>query len=365
MDDKLRNQWLWGASIITVSLVFIYFVLHFLIGDGAENVYLQKDQLAIINTFIVQDDTVCHTNDSLEITPAGGGAGVAKANTNAASPDAGKVRLIKDYILKTVDNLDPKTVDDLFETYCLTQLITVLPYYPFRVKSFFWLVGNKVLLEVTFWSLFGLIASLMYSITMLRRINKYMIREHIGKLFYTPFICIVIYLALNALMNSGSISLTGVGKSVIVLSFILGFFTRRAVLLLDKIKDLILPKTQETIDADNELRNKYPNEIRGKVTASSLGDDDFERMRKSIRITAERNYTGEDKQSIYSITENLSETNTFSFNSLLSGIYVIYCFGILDSQRYECRLTVPMEDTDAPMVLEIDLKKVDDSAPKD
>jgi hypothetical protein len=364
MDDKLRNQWLLGASITTVSLVVLYFVLHLLIGGGAENVYLQKDQLAIINTFIVQPDTASYTNDSATTT-VGRVAVLQKAGSMGIAPETGKVRLIKDYILKTVDNLDPKEVDQLFETYSLTRLITVLPYYPFRVKSFFWLVGNKVLLEVAFWSLFGLIASLMYSVTMLRRINKYMIREHIGKLFYTPFICIVIYLALNALMNSGSISLTGVGKSVIVLSFILGFFTRRAILLLDKIKDLILPKTQETIDTDNELRNKYPNEIRGKVGVSSLSSEDFARMRNSIRITAERNCTGEDTKSIYSITENLSDKNTFSFNTLLSGIYHLYCYGELDSQRYECTLTVPMEDSDAPMNLDIDLKKVEDSAPKD
>lgn len=368
---KIRRKWLIWASSLTVVLVAFYFTLHFIVGGGAENIYLQKDQLSIINTFIVQSDTVILAIDSpkASVTDKASVSDKPKVSEKASvtvnakalpkTSDSYKEVLIKDYIKKCINGVDDKDIDQLFKTYRLNQLITVLPYYPFKVNSFFWLIGNKVLLEVAFWSLFGLIASLMYSVTTLRNMNEFMIREHIGKVFYTPFICIVIYLALNALMNSGSISLTGVGKSVIVLSFILGFFTRRAILLLEKIKDLILPKTPETIEADNELRNKYPNEIKGTVTVSSLNGDDLLKIKKNIQITAERNCTGEDKQSYYKITENLDEDGKFSFNTLKSGIYHIECHGEINSEKYESKMTIPMEDSDVPIRLKIDLVKVE------
>ncbi len=339
----LKSIWLASVVLITTILIVTYIVLHLQIG-GKEEIYLNKDQLSAVTALITQQD-------SIEIT------------------EMQKDSLIYDYLINSV-LVEKKDANSLLKTYNSTQLLVVLPTYPFKVKSFFWFTSKGlVLLEIVFWSLFGLIASLLYGVTLQRSFNEAMIKEHIGKFFYTPFICIVIYLSINALTNQGSITLEGIGSGTIVLSFILGFFTRRAVLLLARIKDLILPKTPDVIEADNEIRNMYPNEIKGAVTAKDLSVDDWELLRKTIKISAERNYTGEDKESYYKLEENLSKDGTFSFNSLLAGIYQIECKGTLNSKAYTSKMTIPMQDSDVPVCVDIVLDEVettpdDPSVPK-
>lgn len=337
IKEHIKTIWLFSVSVLTILLVVTYFILHHY-SKGEDQILLNQDQLSVVTTLITQN------LDSVKI-----------------SDDAKKV-LIDDYLSKNLPVKD-SVVDKLLMTYSLNQLIIVLPTYPFKIKSYFWLNGNRVLMEVVFWSLFGLIASLMFSVTSLRGFKEEFIPEHIGKLFYTPFVCIIIYLALNALMNSGTVSLAGVGKSVIVLSFILGFFTRRAILLLVKIKDLILPKTQDTIDADNEIRNMYPNEIKGTVTINSIPKEKFDEVKRNIKISIERKGTGNDKESYYLITENINADGKFNFNSLLSGIYNLKCSMEVDSVIYEKKMTVPLQDADLPIELELDLEKVEPVQP--
>jgi hypothetical protein len=336
IKDHLKSIWLISVSALTILLVVTYFILHHYY-KGEDQILLNKDQLSVITALITQ-------NDSIKTT------------------DAQKKLLINDYLSQNLPAKDT-VVDHLLKTYGLNQLITVLPTYPIKIKSYFWLSGGWVLMEVVFWSLFGLIAALLYSVTTLRGFNEVMIREHVGKFFYTPFICIIIYLALNALMNSGSISLKGVGNGVIVLSFILGFFTRRAILLLVKIKDLILPKTQDVADSDNQIRNMYPNEIKGTVTISSLSKEIFEKIRKAIKITAERNGTPEDKDSYYLITESINKDSKFSFNSLLPGDYKVSCYVEVDSVKYGKEVTIPVKDSDLPFEIILDLVKIEEKPP--
>jgi hypothetical protein len=332
IKKHIKAVWLISVSLITIAMVITYFILHSN-NQGEEQVLLNKDQLSVITSLITQNQDSVKTDDTA------------------------KKILIEDYLSKNLPVSDSLVVK-LLKTYSLNQLIIVLPTYPFRIKSYFWLSGNWVLMEVVFWSLFGLIASLMFTVTTIRGFKEELISEHVGKFFYTPFICIIIYLALNALVNNGSISLAGVGKSVIVLSFVLGFFTRRAILLLVRIKDLILPKTQEVIDSDNELRNKYPNEIKGTVTNNSITKDQFEKLKRNVKVTIERKGREDDKDSYFLITENLNPEGKFYFNSLLAGVYNVECCMEVDSDKYEKKITVPLSDTDVPVELEMNLEKV-------
>jgi hypothetical protein len=56
-----------------------------------------------------------------------------------------------------------------------------------------------------------------------------------------PVISLVIYFSINRLISDGATSMAEFSHGTIVLSFILGFFSRRAIELIDKIKELILP----------------------------------------------------------------------------------------------------------------------------
>lgn len=218
MNNMTKNTWLIWASTVSCLIIGLYLTLHAISDKEGEKVRLNSQQLSAISTII---------GNASDTLPA----------------DQKKVKkLIVHYLEDALAMKNSYEVDSIVSGYQLHQLPAVLPSYNFTTRSFFWLSGKWVLVEVIFWSLFGLIANLMYKVTIAENFDPTRIPEHIGKLFYTPIASLVVYLALSALVNDGSISLDGVSEHAIVLSFILGFFTERTIILIGKIKDIILPQ---------------------------------------------------------------------------------------------------------------------------
>lgn len=249
---QTKLSWLAWTSCFSILFIATYIICH-QFKDGEERVSLNKEQLSAINSIIATSsqesnqapvtplptDTTVHSTDTTAYT-----AKLASSVPGIASEAKLKQHVIT-YINDALDLRNPKSLVALVNSYDIVHLQAILPTYRFRVNSFFWLTGKKLLLEVVFWSIFGLIANLMYSVTTASVFDPKRVPEHIGKVFYTPFMTIIIYLSVNALTNSGSITFEGVGKNVVVLSFILGFFTKRSIELLKKVRDLVLPAEQE------------------------------------------------------------------------------------------------------------------------
>lgn len=322
---KIKNDpksiWLIWASFISLFVIGIYIFLHLII-KGQEEIYLNKYQLNAINTMIA------NTKDTL------------------------KTQVLIINYLKTIlpieNNRDTK---EFIETYSIDNISTILPTYPFKVKSFFWLTGSFLFLEIVFWSLFGLMANLMYGVTIAEKFEKKRVPEHIGKIFYAPFCSIVIYLSLNALINSGSISLEGVGKSVIVLSFILGFFTRRTILLLNKIKNLILPEEKEDEENGKDLPKSILNEIKGTIKVDKISDEIFQKYieRAVLKITSlTTNHTA---------VINSDKGGMFSFKNIPTGNYRIEAELVIDKTRYYEESQIQISNDTKPIKVNLSLKK--------
>ncbi|MBC7892480.1 MAG: hypothetical protein H7Y12_09725 [Sphingobacteriaceae bacterium] len=124
------------------------------------------------------------------------------------------------------------------------ELRTALTDYPLRVKSYFWLADTWIYTEILFWSIFGVLASLLYSVSEALREGKAFDRSevpsHWAKLAYTPFSVLIIYLSIN-LFGESSLNNVAFSAWQIVLAFVLGFFSRRTMDLLDRVKELIFP----------------------------------------------------------------------------------------------------------------------------
>jgi hypothetical protein len=119
--NNLKCIWLIWASVITIVLIAVYFFLHLnLKEEGHELVSLNKEQLTMINSFIAQKSDTTKTTE-----------------------------LIVNYLEKILPEHEDN-IEGLVNMYTHEQLITVLPNYPFKIKSFFWLTGSKILLEVAF-----------------------------------------------------------------------------------------------------------------------------------------------------------------------------------------------------------------------
>jgi len=163
-------------------------------------------------------------------------------------------------ILKSFDN-DPVRVNKYLEGFGITETLTSNTVEPFisnlngrsfEIKSFFWFKGDLIYLEVLLWALFGVLCNTLYHSSEFLKDKKFSSDENIvylAKIIYAPIISLVIVFSFNSISsNNGLISNNSYG--VIVVSFILGFFSGRSIVFLDKLKDLIIPGSLKKDRAD-------------------------------------------------------------------------------------------------------------------
>lgn len=123
----------------------------------------------------------------------------------------------------------------------------------FHERSYFFLQDYFVLLEILMVSLLGAICNSLYYISEFSRKNKFKDLEtevYFVKLLYAPVITTIIYLGIDLLGSDYHIQAST--ANTIVFAFILGYFSGRAIELLNKIKDLVLPIKQNNLDATDE-----------------------------------------------------------------------------------------------------------------
>lgn len=144
-----------------------------------------------------------------------------------------------------------------YERLPLRELKTFLQNIRITQKSIFWLNSEQALLEVVFWSLFGVLCSLLFHGTEAIRLGAFDPKEqsvHWGKLIYSPIITVIIIFSSDVLLSEGDINLDGFSYWIIVWSFILGFYSRRAIDLLDRVKDLVFrssPAKEDNVTAES------------------------------------------------------------------------------------------------------------------
>ncbi|WP_462254295.1 carboxypeptidase-like regulatory domain-containing protein [Ekhidna sp.] len=217
--------------------------------------------------------------------------------------------------------------------------------------SIFWLDSKWVLIEVLVWSLFGVLCSLLFHGSEAVRNNKFDPKEiavHYSKLVYSPVITVVIIFSGNVLVNDGAISVDGISYWVIVLSFILGFYSRRAIDLLDRIKDLIFrssdPKKEESevqltlngsIDFDPSVTAPPVKEISNATILLQSASSDFE-----------------------SDIINPDSKGAFSFSGLTPDEYSIAVELIVNNKEYEIQTTIKLDEASSEGVFEILLIEV-------
>ncbi len=324
--NKQKITWLIFASILSIATIWLYLCLHNS-NPGEKIEYLNKDQISAIHTITkvpqdIPEDQLPQVNRKLK-------------------------KSLQFYLLDLMTYSDNKQVEQLVDNYSLDELNLLLPNFPFKVKSFFWLRNPYILLEIVFWSLFGLMANLMYSVTLTTSFDKNRIPEHIGKIFYTPFSAIIIYLSFNALTNEGSISLDGIGHNVIVLSFILGFFTRRTILLIGKVKDLILPSS------DTTTAPATPNNIlSGQIDLASIPEDAQSLIEETSVIL--KALSGNYEQTI-----QVDKTGNYTLEHIPNGDYSLTHKLHTDTGDFLAESNPKIIALKQPLQLEIELKKIE------
>lgn len=234
-----QDAWLKKISTLIVVLLLLYIIPHFFVA-GERTAMLSSSQLAGISTLIGESDTI---------------------------PKRQVIVKIASYVVSSLDETVLTDFQKLLEPYETREFVTVLSAAKIKLTSFFWLHGAGQFVEIIFWSIFGVLASVLYTGSEAIRLKDFKSREiavHIAKIFYAPLCSIIIILSISVLSGNGDVSMDIFQFWLIVLSFILGFFSGRTVELLNRLKDLLLPVGRI---ADTISETKF--ELRGVVTAEA------------------------------------------------------------------------------------------------
>ncbi|MBL0745941.1 hypothetical protein [Chryseolinea lacunae] len=211
-----QDKWLRSVVILVSILTIAYIVPHFF-KDGERTISIESPQLSGISALIAKSDSI---------------------------PKEKVIEKIEIYLGGAIDEPILTDIPSLLRPYDIKEFITVLTSVKLKLRSFFWLGGPYQAFEIIFWSIFGVLASILYTGSEAIRDKDFRSNEvavHVAKLFYAPLCTIVIILSIGVLSANGDVSIEKFQYWLIVLSFILGFFSGRTVELLNRIKDLILP----------------------------------------------------------------------------------------------------------------------------
>lgn len=241
--------WQLTLCVLLSLVVSSYIVSHNGRQYGHEWVQLDKTQLNTINKYLVQfpDDTL-KTQDSV------------RQQRNQLL----MLFINKEYFGK-VDSAHLALVNSLLSSTPTKDCLDVLTSTKIKCKSFFWLSDSYVYIEALFWSMMGVLVSLIYYVSLANSrgsnlggdddagtFNPSQVPSQIAKLFYAPACTIVLILGYHYLSDkSGNMVDISVNKGLIVFAFIAGFFSGRVMKFLDRLKELLLPYSPTAASTSN------------------------------------------------------------------------------------------------------------------
>ncbi len=254
---------LWLLAAIYVVLIAVYIILHSCCIEGSRLERISADDVKIIRDSIeslksrMDKDIAAIKADFLDVA--------AKKDTIALKKHKeDSIRAhYRELALKQIDIYLPEKYKNDFigkvwiinasiKDKSLMEISAIAPDITIPLRSYFWFGNEFKYFEVIFWSLFGVLCSLLFVCSEGLRNGKFNENEEFiywAKLFYTPAIALIIiwgYKQFVMPQTAGSkIEIDESSYGLLVASFIIGFFSRRGIDLLTKIKDVIMPSGQD------------------------------------------------------------------------------------------------------------------------
>lgn len=293
------NYWTakrWFTTLVVLLMAWggVYVLLH---ADeerkGYEYVSFSKNQIRQINGILTTESSILQSfddqqvaasaNDSLyplsESTPAPDKYQTEAATHSAYTPCNLECRTDKVmlYINSEYENgiSDDQlaTIRKYISTFGPEQVGIFLADHKVKVRSYFWLTGPSVYIEIIFWVIFGVICSLLFSVgNVVRRtdkagFNSNQIIYQVAKLFYAPFSAIIIVLAYSYFKNSTTLNIDA-SEGVIVFAFVAGLYSGRVMNFFDKAKQVLLPSGSHEVNGTEVVRETPSPVVDSKETKS-------------------------------------------------------------------------------------------------
>ena len=198
-----------------------------------------------------------------------------------------KYRRALNYIDNEFNNKIDTTQRDSLNSYLSSaqdlEAVSFLSEVRLQVKSYFWLTGPAVYFEIAFWSVFGVICSLLFNLGVVGKdsttdpnnpasqFDSTEIPYQFAKILYTPLATLAIVLGYN-FFNDANIADISSSKGVIVFAFIGGFYSSRLIAFLDRLKEIILPNSGASTFTPSSRASTTPNPLDTVTLTLNLDD---------------------------------------------------------------------------------------------
>ncbi|MBK7233668.1 MAG: hypothetical protein IPH93_15745 [Saprospiraceae bacterium] len=256
---------------------------------GKENILLSKSQMATIKLYLdMFPDTI--KIDSLY---------PSKIKSARAKRDSLILEFLNISYDNKLDSFQKNQIQFILSQTNSKDAFQYLSQLRLLVKSPFWLTGSDVYFEAFFWSLFGVLVSLIYYVSLANaKVNSEDIDGfdpnevpgQIAKMFYAPACTIVLVLGYHFLSEvSDNMVDISVNKGLIVFSFICGFYSGRVMKFMDRLKELLLPIGSGDPNSQMEVSKKanitVSLKLASNMTDQLLAADIIEKGFKSAEVT--------------------------------------------------------------------------------
>ncbi len=243
-------EWLMTLCIIFTVTAITYVLLH-LYHEGTDHKKLDNVQLlGIDNVLANHPDTISakfkNSTDSVR---------KAALRTQRKERDWAIFNFLRNEYDGRIDEYRLTRLDNLLIGFNNKDTKAYLTDSELIITDYFWFTGSLTYVEVLFWALMGVLISLIYYISLANRqqskeagdvdsgaFDPAEISGQVSKMFYAPVCALVLVLGYN-LLTAGNSKMTdiSIGKGLLLFSFISGFFSGRVMKFLDRLKDLVLP----------------------------------------------------------------------------------------------------------------------------
>jgi hypothetical protein len=261
------GKWFRFLSFFLLCWIGLYLITHYSkVHEGYMNLRLNAQQLDQVNKILYTNDEVSTATNTIRvdsvITDTSRKDGLIKTSVRTvAAPeyiynkcnDSTKVNKAMLFIRSEFDNNIKEEQLEIIKQYISSfgaqEVGTFLLNIKLKIKSYFWLTGPCVYLEIVFWSIIGVICSMLFTAGIISKsavdtkshFNANEIPYQIAKLFYAPFCTIIIVLAYNYIKHRNVIEVN-TNEGMLVFSFIAGLFAGRLMNVLERIKDILMPE---------------------------------------------------------------------------------------------------------------------------
>ncbi|WP_276485133.1 hypothetical protein [Paraflavitalea pollutisoli] len=293
-DSWTAEQWLKRLTYILLSIILVYVVLHLIHNKGQEYFKLNAKQVQRISSLLLSADTTKKDALSKKTTEDHKGKKPQKTspdNKNGDSATADTGVIVRPPIKTDTTPKGSETRKPIEEEICDSEnpvisflrieigalaatqerdiknyicqfrnepreIVAFLTDTRYKVDAFFYLAGPLVYLEVIFWSLFGVLASLLYYVSDAERkkdeeFDPAQIPYQKAKMFYAPLATLVLVLGYSMIAGENLVDIDA-GKGMIVFAFLAGFYSGRTMNFLDRLKEFLLPG----IESESKISTK-------------------------------------------------------------------------------------------------------------